>query len=59
MGLLYLTFLYVTTLTNYGKCTCEIKTRIAMAKASFNKKMSLFTSTVDLKFRKKIVKCYV
>jgi hypothetical protein len=35
-------------LTNDGKCTCEIKCRIAMAKAAFNKKIALFTSTLDL-----------
>jgi len=29
-------------LTNDGKCTCEIKCRIAMAKAAFNKKRTLF-----------------
>jgi hypothetical protein len=27
-----------STLTNHGRCTCEIKCRIAMAKATFNKK---------------------
>ena len=30
-------------LTNDGRCTCEIKCRIAMAKAAFNKKRALFT----------------
>ena len=35
-------------LTNGGRCTCEIRCRIAMAKAAFNKKMALFTSTLDL-----------
>ena len=39
--------------------TCEIKCRIAMAKAAFNKKRTLFTSTLDLELRKKLVKCYV
>ena len=29
-------------LTNDGRRTCEIKCRIAMAKAAFNKKMTLF-----------------
>jgi len=29
-----------------------------MAKAAFNKKRALFTSTLDLKLRKKLVKCY-
>jgi len=32
---------------------------IAMAKAAFNKKRAVFTSTVDLKLRKKLVKCYI
>ena len=45
-------------LTNVGKCTFEIKSRIAMGKAAFNKKRVLFTSTLDLKLRKKLVKCY-
>jgi hypothetical protein len=30
-----------------------------MAKAAFNKKRSLFTITLDLELRKKLVKCYV
>jgi hypothetical protein len=46
-------------LTNDGRCTCEIKSRIAMAKAAFNKKKNLFTSTLDLNLRKKLVKCYI
>jgi hypothetical protein len=46
-------------LTNDGRCTSEIKCRIAMAKAAFNKKRTLFTSTLDLELRKKPVKCYV
>ena len=45
-------------LTNDGRCTCEIKSRIAMAKAAFNKKTAFFTNTLDLKLRKKQVKCY-
>ena len=44
-------------LTNDGRCTCEIKCRIAMAKAAFNKKKTLVTSTLDLEMRKKLVKC--
>ena len=39
--------------------TCKIKSRIAMAKAAFNKKKNLFTSKLDLNLRKKLVKCYV
>jgi hypothetical protein len=30
-----------------------------MAKAAFNKKMTLSTSTLDLELRKKLVKCYI
>ena len=39
-------------LTNDGRCTYEIKCRIA-------KKRDLFTSTLDLELRKKLVKCYI
>jgi hypothetical protein len=53
-------FKYLSSiLTNDGRCTCEIKCRIAMAKAAFNKKRTLFTSTLGLELRKKLVKCYV
>ena len=37
--------------------TC--KSKIAMAKAAFNKKKTLFTSKLDLNLRKKLVKCYI
>ena len=46
-------------LTNDGRCSCEIKSRIAMAKAAFNKKKTLFTSKLDLNLRKKLVKYYI
>jgi hypothetical protein len=46
-------------LTNDGRGTCGMKCRIAMAKAAFNRKWTLFTSTLDLKLRKKLLKCYV
>jgi len=46
-------------LTNDGRCTREIKSRLAMAKAAFNKKKTLFTSKLDLNLRKKLVKCYI
>jgi hypothetical protein len=53
-------FKYLSSiLTNDGKCTCEIKCRIAVAKAAFNKKSTLFNSTLDLELRKKLVKCYI
>ena len=45
-----------SVLTDDGRCTCEIKSRIAMAKAAFNKKNNLFTSKLDLNLRKKLVK---
>jgi hypothetical protein len=38
---------------NYGRCTCEIKSMIAMAKVAFNKKKNNFTSKMDLNLRKK------
>jgi len=46
-------------LTNDGRCTCKIKCRNAIAKAAFNKKRILCTSTLDLELRKKLVKCYI
>jgi len=46
-------------LTEDGRCTCEIKSRIAMAKAAFNKKQNLFISKLDLNLRKRLVRCYV
>jgi len=46
-------------LTNGGRCTREIKSRIAMVKAAFSKKKILFTSKLDLNFRKKLIKCYI
>ena len=44
-------------LTNDGRCTCEIKSRIAKAKAAFNKKKNLFTNILHLNLGKKLVKC--
>jgi hypothetical protein len=35
-------------LTNYERCTCEIKFTIAMAKVAFNKKRAVFTSKMGL-----------
>jgi hypothetical protein len=45
-------------LTNDVRCTCEIKSRIAMAKAAFNKKRALIAGKLDWELRKKLVKCY-
>jgi hypothetical protein len=46
-------------ITNDARCTREIKSRIAMAKAAFNKKKNLFTRKLELNLRKKLVKCYI
>jgi hypothetical protein len=45
-------------LTSDGKCTCEIKPRIALAKAAV-KKRNLFTSKMDSELRNKLVKCSI
>jgi hypothetical protein len=46
-------------LTDYARCTREIKSGISMPKAAFNKKKTLFTSKLGLNLRKKLVKCYI
>jgi len=46
-------------ITNDARCTREIKSRIVIAKATFNKQKSLFTSQLGLNLRKKQVKCYI
>jgi len=45
-----------SVITNEARVTCEIQSRIVMAKATFNKK-AFFSSKLDLK--KKLVKCYI
>ena len=45
--------------TYYARCTCEIKSRIAIVKAAINKKNTLFTRKHDLNLRNKLLKCYV
>jgi hypothetical protein len=37
-----------------ARCRLEIKSRIAIPKAAFNKKENLFTSKLDLNLRKKL-----
>jgi len=44
-------------ITKDAKCSREIKSRIAVAKAAFDKKKSLFISKLDLNLRNKLVKC--
>ena len=52
-------FSYVgSMITNDTRCTREIKSTIAMAKADFNKK-NLFTSKLLLNLTKKLAKCYI
>jgi len=43
-------------LTNDGRCTCEIKSRIDMAKAAFKKKKTLFYQQIGLKFEEETSK---
>jgi hypothetical protein len=45
-------------IANNARCIREIKSRIVMAKAAFNKK-NLFTRKLDLNLRKKLMKCYI
>ena len=49
---------YFGSMINDVRCTREMKCNIAMTKAAFNKK-ALFTSKLDVNWRKKPVKCYI
>jgi hypothetical protein len=42
-------------ITNDGRCTLEIKSRIAMTNAAFNKKKNVFTRKLDLNLMSKAV----
>jgi hypothetical protein len=46
-------------IANYAKRTCEMKSRIVTEQAVFNRKKTLFTSKLDLNFRKKLEKCCI
>ena len=46
-------------ITNDARCTREIESRIAMAKAASNRKKTLFTGKLNLNLRKTLVKCYI
>jgi hypothetical protein len=48
-----------STITNNGRCTREIKFRIAIAKAALKRKKNILTSKWDFNLRKKLVKCYI
>jgi hypothetical protein len=45
-------------ITNDARCIRQIKSRIVMGTAAFNKK-TILTSKLDVNLRKKIVKCHV
>jgi hypothetical protein len=45
-------------ITNNARCTHEIKSRIAMAKAAFSRKKTP-SQKMDLNLRKKLVECYI
>jgi len=44
---------------NDAKCSHEITSMTAMAKAAFNKKRTLFSSKFEFSLREKLVKCYL
>jgi hypothetical protein len=46
-------------ITHVANCKCETKSRIAIEKAAFNRRKTLFTSKLDLNLRKNLVKCYI
>jgi hypothetical protein len=48
-------------ITNDARCTCEIKSKIAMAKDAFSKKKTPSTSKpyLDLKKKLQVVNCYI
>jgi hypothetical protein len=46
-------FNYFGSTINNARCTRGIKARIAMEKAAFNRKKTLFTGKLDINLRKK------
>jgi hypothetical protein len=48
-----------STVTNDARYAGEMKPRIAVTKAAFNKKKMLLSSKLDLNLRKKLIMCYV
>ena len=55
------TYVYVSihTRVHRERCTREIKSRTAWAKAAFNKKRIRSTRKLDLNFRMKLGQCYM
>jgi hypothetical protein len=58
LNMQYFNYLH-SMITNNARCTLEFKSRIAKAKAAFNKNRTLFTGKLGLNLRKKLVKCYI
>jgi len=48
-----------SVITNDERCTREIKTRIALVKAAFNRKKTYFNSKLEFILRNKLVKRYM
>ena len=48
-----------SVLTRDGYCTRKFKMRIAVAKETFIRKMSLLTSKLNIELKKKLIRCYV
>jgi len=46
-------------ITNDARCTREIKSRIAMAKAAFKKLNNFFTTKLKSNLRNILVKCHI
>ena len=45
-------------LTRDGYCTRKIKIRIAIAKETFNRKVTPLTNMLNIELRKKLIRCY-
>jgi len=43
-------------ITKDARCTCEIKSRVSVANAAFDKKKIIFTSKLEIKTSKKLIK---
>jgi hypothetical protein len=48
-----------SVITSDERCTHETQSKIAVEKAVFNRKKTLFTSKLDLNLRKKLAKCHI
>jgi hypothetical protein len=46
-------------ITNDARCTREIKSRISMARAAFNREKTCFTNILNLNVSSQLVKCYI